>query len=202
MSSDPASSDESSSDSSVAVTAGCADGAEPCEAGTAQAEDCCEGDEFPVGCVVRLVGLRRTDFNGHIGRVATPLSQASGRIGIALHGAVWPSGSEDEVRRRSRAGSRYDPIALKPENLRHCPLPVGGEPAPSVLGSVPGFAIMRLLGESGWGLQDTIAEHIAELLRIRRVDEAEIAVVGCSSWRGDYPISVALNDNEHEWWIS
>mmetsp|Transcript_12953 Transcript_12953/g.45994 ORF Transcript_12953/g.45994 Transcript_12953/m.45994 type:complete len:312 (-) Transcript_12953:179-1114(-) len=165
-------------------------------------DTCSDSIAFPVGCVVRLVGLSKSEFNNHVGRVDVPLSAASGRVGIRLDGVVWPIGAGGGRSPRQRAAAAAAPLALEANNLRRCryPLPLGL--APSVLGSIPGWAIVKVLGERGWGLQDAMAEQISAYLRIDFLKGTDTSITGCSSYRGDYPIEVALNSKEDEWWIS
>merc|ERR1719440_1919957 len=63
-------------------------------------------------------------------------------------------------------------------------------------------AITRLLAESGWGLPTGIAAAVADLLVTVPVDGADVSVSGCSSSRGDFPLTETLTDNEQTWWIS
>lgn len=140
------------------------------------------------------MGCQDTKFNHHVGRVLA-LQGRDGRVGVALHGAIWP-------RRVGRHGSiEHRPIACKPENLRRVRL---SEPsrATSLLGSVSLELVVRLFGEAGRGLPGNVAELIADNLRIRHVSPEDVSVTGCSSSRGDFPLGAALSDPENEWWIS
>eukprot|EP00933_Yihiella_yeosuensis_P030038 TRINITY_DN23710_c0_g1_i1.p1 TRINITY_DN23710_c0_g1~~TRINITY_DN23710_c0_g1_i1.p1 ORF type:complete len:381 (-),score=80.65 TRINITY_DN23710_c0_g1_i1:315-1457(-) len=230
---------------------------------TGEASFPCEVDEkFPVGSVVRLVGLRKEEFNHHVGQVV--VAEKDGRVGVALHGSIWPSKSAES--RRSRGQDPPNPFSLKLINLRKAKLPsftkalsrngtsvssaatdaagyaavssaavgaatTGGYPssvasstplapatAPALGGvgpvasstqqglltidSIPGWALLRLLGESGWGLNDFVAQQVLGQLYVPEVSPEELKVSGCSSDRGDYPLDVVLNDDESEWWIS
>jgi len=89
-------------------------------------------------------------------------------------------------------------LAVKPENLRRVSLP-SDAPLP-VLDSIGRRSISRLFGDTGWGLPDNVVAGIASWLQILRV--SDVTVTGCSSSRGDFPISAVLNDAENEWWIS
>lgn len=163
-------------------------------------------DDFPVGTLVRLTGLQKAHFNHHIGRVVAAAG-LNGRVGISLHGVVWPAPagttgcSRGSNRRRGREPAPYDPIAVKPSNLRKLPLPSELR-AESMLGCVPRGAVLRLLGEGGWGLPEHIAVQVAELLRIQPIAPEDVTVSGCSSTRGDFPLSAVLGGREDEWWIS
>jgi len=70
------------------------------------------------------------------------------------------------------------------------------------LGTISGKLILNMFGESGWGLPDDVADRITRSLSLHVVSENDVSVCGCSSSRGDFPISVALNSREDEWWIS
>lgn len=149
-----------------------------------------EPSTFKVGDLVRLVGLKRSDHNHHVGRVVS--AGSSDRLGVALHKVIWPDAPT--------RGSTPKPLALKPENLRFLRMPGAVVP---VLGSLPSYAVTRLLGESGWGLPENVALQVAELLQIEKVKSQEVSVVGCSSTRGDFPLSVVLDLNKADtWWIS
>lgn len=150
--------------------------------------------DFRVGDLVRLVGLKREDFNHHVGQVVT-LPAANGRIGVSLHGAVW----EDP----EKPVSQYDPFSLDPQNLRRV-MPPSTERTGRmcVLDSMGPTGIKRLLGESGWGLPDNVVELVVSQLQILSVQSDEVRVTNCSSGRDDFDISVVLNEHEDEWWIS
>lgn len=144
---------------------------------------------FPIGSVVRLVGMHNSEYNHHIGRVVTPLGNA-GHVGVALHGAVVANAERDD-----------EPIALSVENLRALRLP--GTPAePSQLGTVHKWALDRLLGEAGWGLPEAVAEQVCSYLRVHWVHAQDVTVSGCSSTRGDFPLQAVLGERRDEWWIS
>eukprot|EP00445_Apocalathium_hangoei_P007470 CAMPEP_0203866342 /NCGR_PEP_ID=MMETSP0359-20131031/15891_1 /ASSEMBLY_ACC=CAM_ASM_000338 /TAXON_ID=268821 /ORGANISM="Scrippsiella Hangoei, Strain SHTV-5" /LENGTH=265 /DNA_ID=CAMNT_0050784415 /DNA_START=175 /DNA_END=971 /DNA_ORIENTATION=+ len=129
------------------------------------------------------------------------LLQAGG-LAFGWMASCGPSAPAAAARRGSGAAAAAAPLALEANNLRRCryPLPLGL--APSVLGSIPGWAIVKVLGERGWGLQDAMAEQISAYLRIDFLKGTDTSITGCSSYRGDYPIEVALNSKEDEWWIS
>ncbi|CAJ1336596.1 unnamed protein product [Effrenium voratum] len=143
-----------------------------------------DADDLPVGAVVRLVNLQRAEFNHHLGRVVAPLE--SGRVGVVLHGVISQKAA-------------YEPLSFKVENLRRVPSLPSLLP---VLDSIGPRAVRRLLGDVGWGLPENVAVQVASFLQIRRLQLEEVQVTGCSSHRGDFPISAALNDREDEWWIS
>lgn len=166
--------------------------------------DMTQHHEFPVGAMVRLRGLSKTEFNYHVGRVISDMCK-KGRIGVSLHQCIWPNEREgddsnaDTHFRRSKNISQA--ISFKPENLQLVQCPMAGA-ALSLLDCPPQNCITRWLGESCWGLPDNVAESIAGYLRIENVMANEISVSGCSSHRGDFSISTALNAKEDEWWIS
>mmetsp|Transcript_120063 Transcript_120063/g.224448 ORF Transcript_120063/g.224448 Transcript_120063/m.224448 type:complete len:306 (+) Transcript_120063:81-998(+) len=150
--------------------------------------------ELCVGSLVRLVNLNRAEFNNHVGCVATGLENG-GRIGVSLHSSIF---EDNALRRRIR---EYPPMSFKRENLREVARPVPGMEV-SVWGTVSKQLIQRLFGETGWGLPGDVAGKIADRLSLHILDPSEVSVSGCSSSRGDFPISAALNANENEWWIS
>lgn len=153
-------------------------------------------DELPVGTAVRLVDLKSGQYNHHVGRVAIALGE-NGRIGILLHGVVC--GHSGKMRQFTDV-AESNAIMFKPHNLRRIKLP---ESTPlSSIGCLPAKAILRMLGEDGWGLPNNVAEQVAGCLRIHCVIPAEIGVTGCSSIRGDFPLGACLNTEENEWWIS
>lgn len=161
---------------------------------------------IPKGAIVRLHGLERGQFNCHVGRVVEPNAPNS-RVGVKLHGVLWEEGggmdADDGARFRSRrrphSATLDQVIALRPENLRviHDPRML---PVPTVLGTPSAPHLLRLLGETGAGFPDAIAKDITEYLCISWV--SDVTVVGCSSNRGDYPLSAALDRDESTWWIS
>jgi len=154
---------------------------------------------FSCGDVVVLVGLSKAEFNHHVGRIVTELSD-SGRHGVCLH-------SEQ---------SGHPPISLKPGNLLHIPKRVLGQPVMSmhrgaaalsgqtvnVVDSIGTRTISMLLSERGVGLPDTAVDNVLEFLLIHRVSMKEVSVTGCSSSRGDFPLASVLNEAQDEWWIS
>mmetsp|Transcript_40112 Transcript_40112/g.120051 ORF Transcript_40112/g.120051 Transcript_40112/m.120051 type:complete len:280 (+) Transcript_40112:17-856(+) len=146
------------------------------------------------GAIVRLRGLQRSEYNHHVGRVVKPLGE-EGRVGVALHGAIWSKGGG------RRDYSKYDAKLLRPENLRPLRLPLPNY-FTSTLGSIPVEAIIGSLNDGGRVLPENVVEAIAEFLRVYRVASDDIRVAGCSSSRGDFPLQAALNDLENEWWIS
>jgi len=162
--------------------------------GTCQ-QSASSSSSLPIGSAVMLAGLKKEDFNYHVGRVVTAPTQ-QGRIGVELHGIVWSSPAQG--RRRNRAV--YDPVSLKPENLRSISLKTPKEI--SVLGSIPQWAILRLLGDSGRGLPLNVVESIAECLLIHRLEKGDISVAGCSTTRGDYELDAVLDGRDDTWWIS
>merc|ERR1712048_421158 len=119
----------------------------------------------------------------------TPVGD-SGNVGVALHGAVvGDPGGDDE------------PIAVNVENVRVMSLP--GKPTePSQLGTIHKWAIDRLLGESGWGLPQAVAEQIYSHLSVEWIREQDVIVSGCSSTRGDFPLQAVLGERQDQWWIS
>lgn len=150
--------------------------------------------QFPVGSMVRLVGLRTQRYNGHVGQVVEHAK--NGRLGIKLHGVVW----KDEL--QSRRGERSvaeRSVAVHPQNARLTKDPKT-LPAPTQLDSVSRSTIMRLIGERGLGLPDIIAENISNRLTIPWV--SSVSIVGCSTNRGDFPLSAILDDDDSTWWIS
>eukprot|EP00928_Gymnodinium_smaydae_P058017 TRINITY_DN41220_c0_g1_i1.p1 TRINITY_DN41220_c0_g1~~TRINITY_DN41220_c0_g1_i1.p1 ORF type:complete len:325 (-),score=26.79 TRINITY_DN41220_c0_g1_i1:215-1081(-) len=144
--------------------------------------------EFELGAMVRLVGLSNQDFNHHVGIV---VAHSSERVGVRLHNSVWVT--------EAPGRSRYKPVMIKRSNLRL--MHVAPNRA-TVLGCIPAAYAERLLGESGWGLTATLANQVVDFLQIQRVHANDVSMSGCSSRRGDFPISVALNAHEDEWWIS
>jgi len=117
------------------------------------------GDTFTVGTVVRLVGLQRSEFNHHLGRVVTSQKSQAGRVAVALHGVAWPP---------ARRGSDSVPMAFKQENLRRVTLPSPTRGCRAIWGSVAPDIVSRMFGESGFGLPANVAELIADHLRIWR----------------------------------
>lgn len=144
--------------------------------------------EFSCGDNVVLVGLSKAEFNQHVGRVVTEMGE-SGRYGVGLH--MKDSGESES----------FPPIAVKPENLRPTQRQVLGQPV-GVLDSVGPRSIFMLLGDRGWGLPGSALDNVSKFLLIDRVSMAEVSVIGCSSSRGDFPLSVVLNECCEEWWIS
>eukprot|EP00931_Biecheleriopsis_adriatica_P060644 TRINITY_DN36430_c0_g1_i1.p1 TRINITY_DN36430_c0_g1~~TRINITY_DN36430_c0_g1_i1.p1 ORF type:complete len:334 (-),score=39.80 TRINITY_DN36430_c0_g1_i1:74-1021(-) len=160
---------------------------------------------FPVGSTVRLVGLQKADFNHHVGRVVAEGRQ--GRVGVALHQVVWPGASGPNTGRKGYPvdsdADQPAPISLKLENLRHIRMPHDGDAEEILaLDCLPAWAYRRLLGEVGWGVPDMIGDQVLSYLRVPRVQQKELVVLGASSSRGDYPLEVVLNADESEWWIS
>lgn len=147
-------------------------------------------ESLEVGQLVRLVNLQRAELNHHLGRIEE-LTESNGRAGVRLHNAIW---KDQESKEESPM------LAVKPENLRRVSLPTDA-PLP-VLDSIGRRSISRLLGDTGWGLPDNVVAGIASWLQICRVHLSDVTVTGCSSSRGDFPISAVLNDQENEWWIS
>lgn len=147
-------------------------------------------ESLEVGQLVRLVNLQRAELNHHLGRIEE-LTKSNGRAGVRLHNAIW---KDQESKEESPM------LAVKPENLRRVSLPTDA-PLP-VLDSIGRRSISRLLGDTGWGLPDNVVAGIASWLQICRVHLSDVTVTGCSSSRGDFPISAVLNDQENEWWIS
>jgi len=143
---------------------------------------------FCVGDRVALVGLKKIEFNQHVGRIVTALGE-SGRHGVCLRGES-PEATNDNP-----------PIALKPENLRYVPCNMSGEPV-GVVGSVGPKTVLMLLGECGWCLPDNVAKNVSGFLSIDRVSVDNVSVSGCSSTRGDFPLEAVLNNARDEWWIS
>lgn len=168
-------------------------------------------EEFQVGDVVRLVGLRKAEYNHHMGRVVSVGDQC-GRVGVALHGVLWTAAGErrtdgdgDEppaFRRRVQCGSGDAPISLKPANLRRVQLPEERPPATTMVGCLPAAAIEGLLGQRGLGIPDAAAQRVADFLTIEWMDPAELSVTTCSSTRGDFPLKCVLDSSEGDWWIS
>lgn len=150
--------------------------------------------ELCIDSLVRLVNLNRVDFNYHIGRVVTAADE-NGRIGVTLHSSIF------EAKAGRRPPKEYPPMSFKRENLRQVLRPVPGIEV-SQWGTVSRQLIQRLFGETGWGLPGDVSGKIADRLCLHTLDPSEVSVSGCSSSRGDFPISVALNANENEWWIS
>lgn len=151
--------------------------------------------EFCVGSLVRLVGLSKTEFNHHVGHVVTPTLE-NGRVGVSLHNSIF---TNDQLPRSY--GREYASMSFKHENLRRIVRP---EPdiEVSVWGTISKKLILRFFGEFGWGLPDLVARKIADHLCLHTMVPSEVLVRGCSSARGDFPISAVLNANENEWWIS
>jgi len=201
---------------SMSATTASASGGYVSPAGQCAPMEVEEGAEFPLGALVRLEGLQDLRFNHHVGRVVPPhRAIANGRVSVALHGAIWPdlagdsaaeaSCGEHQQKRRLRPLKKalHEPIALKTEKLRriHWPLPSSCGDM-TLLDSVSMTMGMRLLGESGWGLPENVAEQAMSHLRIRSVASSDISVSGYSSKRNDFPISAVLNSREDEWWVS
>mmetsp|Transcript_110684 Transcript_110684/g.220011 ORF Transcript_110684/g.220011 Transcript_110684/m.220011 type:complete len:324 (+) Transcript_110684:39-1010(+) len=162
-----------------------------------QAEEPVPGAAFTPGTVVRLVGLQKSEFNHHIGRVVSSASQAkAGRVGVTLHSIAWPASGI------SRFDGNYAPMAIKPENLRRVRLPSPTRRCRAIWGSVAPDIVLRLFGDSGFGFPAHVAEIIADHFRIWPVDASKISVSGASSSHGDFPLSSVLNDADDEWWIS
>jgi len=142
-----------------------------------------------VGDAVVLLGLRKTEFHQHVGKIVTELGR-SGRHGVCL--------ACEQGRERDRA---YPPIALKPENLQLMPSRMSEAPV-AIVGSVGPKTVVLVLGERGWGLPDNVAKHVTKFLLIDRVSMDKVAVSGCSSDRGDFPLEAVLNNACDQWWIS
>lgn len=159
------------------------------------AADAARGRPLPAGCAVRLVGLSKDGCRGlnhHVGRVL-PDDTGSERLAVALHGVLW---SEERGPRDER-----QPLSVRPSNLRRVRLPEAGALVPAA-GCVSGAAVERLLGEAGWGLPDIAVRIVGAHLQVRVVAAEEVSVSGCSSGRGDFPLSAVLGQRTDQWWIS
>lgn len=160
-----------------------------------------------VGEVVRLCGLTAQQYNGHVGRV-TAAPNERGRLAVRLHGhTVWGphAGGGRAGHGSGGGGPGQGGLSVKPENVRPVRVPAGWAAAPHPLhaGCAPEWALARLLGASGWGLPDQLAQSVAERLRAPpRVRAEEVRVSACSSDRGDFPLSEVLNTEEGTWWIT
>jgi len=164
--------------------------------GISAAEDPVPAATFTPGTVVRLVSLRKGEFNHHLGRVVAPQkSQTAGRVVVALHGVAWPKAGV------GLRGSDYAPLAFNPENLRRVRLPSPTRRCRATWGSLAPDVLLRLFGESGFGPAN-VAELIADFFRIWPVDFSKVCVSGASSSRDDCPLASVLNDVDDEWWIS
>jgi len=73
---------------------------------------------------------------------------------------------------------------------------------PLPLLSPPAWALEALLGSRGWGLPEELVEMCLGLLRVRRVCQQEVEVVGCSSRQADHPLASVLERGGESWWIS
>lgn len=127
----------------------------------------------------------------HIGRVQSLLP--SGKVRVAMHGALWEKSSRrekvsdwhtSEVQRLAKPcgkSARNGQVTLKQWSYSKA-------------------FIVRLIGEQGWGLLDSIAEHAVDY--IVSVPLSGFMVSGCSSKRGDFPLTEVMNSDESTWWIS
>jgi hypothetical protein len=160
-----------------------------------------------VGEAVRLCGLTAQQYNGHVGRV-TAAPNERGRLAVRLHGhTVWGphAGGGRAGHGSGGGGPGQGGLSVKPENVRPVRVPAEWAAAPHPLhaGCAPEWALARLLGASGWGLPDQLAQSVAERLRAPpRVRAEEVRVSACSSDRGDFPLSEVLNTEEGTWWIT
>lgn len=183
---------------------------EPCEAGDRQpmisegsggasGNNHRELGKFPIGTSVILTGLQRQGFNYHIGRVVAAQNK-QGRIGVALHGTVWKDADSGPSRRRPSQKLDPDHVALKPENLRS--IDVAAPMQTSIVGTIPQWAVLRLLGDHGLGLPGSVVDGIVECLLIQRVVAADVSVAGCSTTRSDFELDAVLDGRDDTWWIS
>jgi hypothetical protein len=147
--------------------------------------------DLSTGSLVRLHGLKRSELNHHVGQVVKEVG-IEGRIGVSLHNAIFSCGEF--------AAAPFW-LSVTRENLRKIERPAPGT-ASSVRGTISSTLIVRMFGEAGFGLPDDVAVRIAGSLSLCTLTSSEVRVQGCSSSRGDFPASVALNSKEDEWWIS
>jgi hypothetical protein len=150
--------------------------------------------ELSVGSLVRLVGLKRSEFNHHVGQVVTGMDER-GRIGVLLHAAIF---HDDEP---TQARKEYAPMSFSRANLREVKQPTPGVELSS-RGTLSRTLLLRMFGEKGLGLPDDVTDRIVHFLTLHVFTPSDTVVSGCSSNRGDFPLSAAVNSNEAEWWIS
>lgn len=62
--------------------------------------------------------------------------------------------------------------------------------------------LISILGEGGLGLPNALVATLVDWLKIERVQMNSVSCTGCSSTRGDYPLSEVLTPHDSTWWIS
>lgn len=157
-------------------------------------EECTESAEHlspgTVVCIRPATNSLR--FLNHVGRIQQIMPD--GQVRIAAHGAIWEKSGRSEiltvhvseVRRLSKPTCKFD--GRRRVTLGDC--------------SYPKAVAVGLIGESGWGLLDSIAGHVVDYLVSVPIDSSAVLVSGCSSSRGDFSLTEALSDNARTWWIS
>ena len=124
-----------------------------------------------------------------------------GRVEVELHGVIWPALSSSAPAaaaspppaRNRRGAPKQNTISVKVKNLAAIgePSTFRSRPPPAELARwypTAGWAVVRLLGPTGFGLPEHLAELVAGLLDIEVVDGGAVWVADCSSDRGDYPL--------------
>lgn len=111
---------------------------------------------------------------------------------------IWQPDSPKAIKARSQAEDHCR-LLVPAANVKRIAKPDKAR-ALTVLGTVPAFAIVHLMGANGWGLPDCLAELVAEKLIIQPVDPAHMSVTGCSSTRGDFPLKAVLDNDSTTWY--
>jgi len=155
-------------------------------------------ENLEVGTLVALTGLRKDMYNQHVGRVVVASTQG-GRVGVRLDGAIW----EDDVQGSSKSKRQTNDIsiAVRVENIRLCRSPLRQDI--TVSGTRGANELSLLLGK--WqdrSLSCELSSRIVSWLLISPVQDSDVRVSGCSSQRGDFPLSAVLERDESTWWIS
>lgn len=123
---------------------------------------------------------------------------------VDLHGVIWKPDSPKAVKdKHHHAQDNGYRLMVPASNVQRVALPDGANDRElTVMGTVPAAAIVCMMGARGWGLPDCLAELVAEQLAIQRVDPSQVSVAGCSSARGDFPLSSVLDCDPTTWYVT
>lgn len=91
-------------------------------------------------------------------------------------------------------------ISTKADNLYPLRRLLSTPQSTSAMNTLLPSCLIRMLSKVS--LPFPVVEHIVSFLRVERVRREEVRVTGCSSTRGDFPLSAVLEDDERKWWIS
>ena len=147
------------------------------------------------GEFVALQGMTNDQYNHHIGKVDH--IREDGRVILQLH----PGEIQLSRRNTTTSESEAKSIAVLPEKIRPVMLTTVAGEVVSLWDGHSRLMVQGLFGERGKGLPNDIADCIADFFEIKSVVEDDVVVARASSSRGDYPLSVVLDDDDG-WWIS